>query len=168
MCTLRPFTCKDLFRFNRVNFDPLTENYGTSFYLQVIVRRCLFFWSVQRIIGGKALTTSPWNFPLIQRSKEFTVVMVKMDFVTHTFQKSHRNVAKYRSTHSQIALNWTHCQNSGHLNTATFNLVMEKEWFPFFLDSRQSDSAVGQTVIQIWSSYPHLCSEKPETYNYQN
>ncbi|KAL5261291.1 hypothetical protein ACHWQZ_G007110 [Mnemiopsis leidyi] len=37
MCTLRPFTCKDLFRFNRVNFDPLTENYGTSFYLQYLV-----------------------------------------------------------------------------------------------------------------------------------
>ena len=42
MCTLRPFTCQDLFKFNRVNFDPLTETYGTSFYLQVCNRHKVY------------------------------------------------------------------------------------------------------------------------------
>ncbi|EDW56182.1 GM22725 [Drosophila sechellia] len=35
MTTLRPFTCDDLFKFNNVNFDPLTETYGLSFYTPV-------------------------------------------------------------------------------------------------------------------------------------
>lgn len=35
MTTLRQFTCDDLFRFNGINLDPLTEMYGLSFYLQV-------------------------------------------------------------------------------------------------------------------------------------
>ena len=41
MTTLRQFTCDDLFRFNGINLDPLTEMYGLSFYLQVgEQRRC--------------------------------------------------------------------------------------------------------------------------------
>ncbi|XP_043480982.1 N-alpha-acetyltransferase 20 [Leptopilina heterotoma] len=36
MATLRPFTCDDLFRFNNVNLDPLTETYGLSFYMQYL------------------------------------------------------------------------------------------------------------------------------------
>ncbi|XP_014205231.1 N-alpha-acetyltransferase 20 isoform X1 [Copidosoma floridanum] len=36
MSTLRPFTCDDLFRFNNVNLDPLTETYGLSFYMQYL------------------------------------------------------------------------------------------------------------------------------------
>ena len=36
MTTLRQFTCDDLFRFNGINLDPLTEMYGLSFYLQVL------------------------------------------------------------------------------------------------------------------------------------
>uniref|UniRef100_T1J415 N-alpha-acetyltransferase 20 n=1 Tax=Strigamia maritima TaxID=126957 RepID=T1J415_STRMM len=36
MTTLRPFTCDDMFRFNNVNLDPLTETYGLSFYLQYL------------------------------------------------------------------------------------------------------------------------------------
>ncbi|XP_017883819.1 N-alpha-acetyltransferase 20 [Ceratina calcarata] len=32
MTTLRPFTCNDLFKFNSVNLDPLTETYALSFY----------------------------------------------------------------------------------------------------------------------------------------
>ena len=39
MTTLRQFTCDDLFRFNGINLDPLTEMYGLSFYLQVGERR---------------------------------------------------------------------------------------------------------------------------------
>ncbi|XP_067635680.1 N-alpha-acetyltransferase 20 isoform X2 [Eurosta solidaginis] len=38
MTTLRPFTCDDLFKFNNVNFDPLTETYGLSFYTQYLAR----------------------------------------------------------------------------------------------------------------------------------
>nr|CAG4645848.1 EOG090X0ENV [Lynceus sp. MCZ IZ 141354] len=36
MTTLRFFTCDDLFKFNNVNLDPLTETYGLSFYLQYL------------------------------------------------------------------------------------------------------------------------------------
>ncbi|EDV98191.1 N-alpha-acetyltransferase 20 [Drosophila grimshawi] len=32
MTSLRPFTCNDLFKFNNVNFDSLTETYFLSFY----------------------------------------------------------------------------------------------------------------------------------------
>ncbi|XP_023306209.1 N-alpha-acetyltransferase 20 [Lucilia cuprina] len=43
MTTLRPFTCDDLFKFNNVNFDPLTETYGLSFYTQYLARWPEFF-----------------------------------------------------------------------------------------------------------------------------
>ncbi|XP_077996597.1 N-alpha-acetyltransferase 20-like [Glandiceps talaboti] len=36
MTTLRPFTCDDMFRFNSVNLDPLTETYGLPFYMQYL------------------------------------------------------------------------------------------------------------------------------------
>ncbi|XP_074659328.1 N-alpha-acetyltransferase 20-like [Tubulanus polymorphus] len=36
MTTIRPFTCDDMFRFNCVNLDPLTETYGLPFYLQYL------------------------------------------------------------------------------------------------------------------------------------
>ncbi|KAI8784676.1 N-alpha-acetyltransferase 20 [Biomphalaria glabrata] len=36
MTTIRPFRCDDLFRFNNVNLDPLTETYGLPFYLQYL------------------------------------------------------------------------------------------------------------------------------------
>ncbi|CRL08573.1 CLUMA_CG021382, isoform A [Clunio marinus] len=36
MCTLRPFVCNDMFKFNGVNLDPLTETYGLSFYMQYL------------------------------------------------------------------------------------------------------------------------------------
>ena len=38
MTTLRQFTCDDLFRFNAINLDPLTETYGVGFYLQYLAR----------------------------------------------------------------------------------------------------------------------------------
>ncbi|XP_060594079.1 N-alpha-acetyltransferase 20-like [Ruditapes philippinarum] len=34
MTTIRQFTCDDLFKFNNVNLDPLTETYGLPFYMQ--------------------------------------------------------------------------------------------------------------------------------------
>nr|CAG4638087.1 EOG090X0ENV [Chydorus sphaericus] len=36
MTTTRPFTCDDMFRFNFVNMDPLTETYGLTFYMQYL------------------------------------------------------------------------------------------------------------------------------------
>jgi len=38
MTTLRPFTCSDIFKYNHINLDPLTETYGISFYLQYLAR----------------------------------------------------------------------------------------------------------------------------------
>jgi N-terminal acetyltransferase B complex catalytic subunit len=35
MTSLRRFTCDDLFTFNNVNLDILTETYNLPFYLQV-------------------------------------------------------------------------------------------------------------------------------------
>ena len=34
MTTLRPFVAEDLFKFNHINMDPLTETYGIPFYMQ--------------------------------------------------------------------------------------------------------------------------------------
>ena len=36
MTTLRRFRCEDLFRFNHVNLDHLTETYNLQFYLQYL------------------------------------------------------------------------------------------------------------------------------------
>ncbi|KAG7199261.1 hypothetical protein KM043_018126 [Ampulex compressa] len=36
MTTLRPFTSNDLFKFNNMNLDPLTETYGLSFYMHYL------------------------------------------------------------------------------------------------------------------------------------
>ncbi|CAM9284438.1 unnamed protein product, partial [Chrysoparadoxa australica] len=36
MSTTRRFRCHDLLRFNNINFDPLTETYNMTFYLQYL------------------------------------------------------------------------------------------------------------------------------------
>eukprot|EP01098_Paradermamoeba_levis_P004721 TRINITY_DN2009_c0_g1_i1.p1 TRINITY_DN2009_c0_g1~~TRINITY_DN2009_c0_g1_i1.p1 ORF type:complete len:173 (+),score=28.03 TRINITY_DN2009_c0_g1_i1:99-617(+) len=38
MTALRPFVCSDLFRFNNVNVDKLTETYNLGFYLQYLAK----------------------------------------------------------------------------------------------------------------------------------
>jgi ribosomal protein S18 acetylase RimI-like enzyme len=38
MTTLRPFSCDDLFRYNNINLDPLTETYNLAFYLMYMSR----------------------------------------------------------------------------------------------------------------------------------
>mmetsp|Transcript_27297 Transcript_27297/g.69489 ORF Transcript_27297/g.69489 Transcript_27297/m.69489 type:complete len:175 (-) Transcript_27297:393-917(-) len=38
MTTIRRFTCNDLFTFNNVNLDPLTETYNLPFYLTYLAR----------------------------------------------------------------------------------------------------------------------------------
>jgi len=61
MTTLRPFVCSDMFKFNSVNLDPLTETYGLSFYLQYLARWPEYFQvaespsgSIMGYIMGKA------------------------------------------------------------------------------------------------------------------
>jgi len=51
MTTLRPFRCNDLFRFNHVNLDPLTETYGLNFYLQYLAHWPEYF-QVAESAGG--------------------------------------------------------------------------------------------------------------------
>jgi N-terminal acetyltransferase B complex catalytic subunit len=36
MTSFRPMCCNDLFKFNHINLDPLTETYNVSFYLQYL------------------------------------------------------------------------------------------------------------------------------------
>eukprot|EP00729_Bicosta_minor_P022228 gene22228-8687_t len=38
MTTIRPFVCDDLFKFSRVNLDPLTETYNMGFYFNYLAR----------------------------------------------------------------------------------------------------------------------------------
>jgi N-terminal acetyltransferase B complex catalytic subunit len=33
MTTIRPFQAEDLFKFNHINLDPLTETYNIQFYM---------------------------------------------------------------------------------------------------------------------------------------
>lgn len=52
MTTLRQFTCDDLFRFNGINLDPLTEMYGLSFYLQYLARWPEYFMVAESPSGN--------------------------------------------------------------------------------------------------------------------
>jgi len=61
MTTTRTFTCDDLFRFNNINFDYLTETYNLAFYLSYMAKWPHFFSAVEgptgRLMGyimGKA------------------------------------------------------------------------------------------------------------------
>jgi N-terminal acetyltransferase B complex catalytic subunit len=36
MTTIRPFQANDLYKFNHINLDPLTETYGMNFYMQYL------------------------------------------------------------------------------------------------------------------------------------
>ncbi|XP_014673922.1 PREDICTED: N-alpha-acetyltransferase 20-like isoform X2 [Priapulus caudatus] len=61
MTSIKPFTCDDMFRFNNVNLDPLTETYGLSFYMQYLAHWPEYFQVAQapdgKIMGyimGKA------------------------------------------------------------------------------------------------------------------
>ena len=51
MTTLRQFTCEDLFRFNPVNLDPLTETYGVGFYLTYLARWPEYFLAAEAPSG---------------------------------------------------------------------------------------------------------------------
>uniref|UniRef100_A0A8C0SE30 N-alpha-acetyltransferase 20 n=1 Tax=Canis lupus familiaris TaxID=9615 RepID=A0A8C0SE30_CANLF len=47
MTMIRAFTCNDLFRFNNINLDPLTENNGIPFYLQYLAHWPEYFIVVE-------------------------------------------------------------------------------------------------------------------------
>jgi N-terminal acetyltransferase B complex catalytic subunit len=54
MTTFRAFTCDDLFRFNNINLDPLTETYGIPFYLQYLAHWPEYF-IVAEAPGGELM-----------------------------------------------------------------------------------------------------------------
>ncbi|XP_059621050.1 N-alpha-acetyltransferase 20 [Phlebotomus argentipes] len=51
MSVLRPFTCNDMFHFNNVNLDHLTETYGLSFYMQYLSQWPEYFEVVESPLG---------------------------------------------------------------------------------------------------------------------
>ena len=51
MTTVRPFTCDDMFRFNKINLDPLTETYGLSFYLEYLAHWPEYFQVAESLNG---------------------------------------------------------------------------------------------------------------------
>lgn len=69
MTTLRQFTCDDLFKFNGINLDPLTEMYGLSFYLQYLARWPEYFMVAESpsgtlmgyIMGKSEGTNENWH-----------------------------------------------------------------------------------------------------------
>uniref|UniRef100_A0A8C5KSM9 N-alpha-acetyltransferase 20 n=1 Tax=Jaculus jaculus TaxID=51337 RepID=A0A8C5KSM9_JACJA len=61
MTTLRAFTCDDLFRFNNINLDPLTETYGIPFYLQYLAHWPEYF-IVAEAPGGELMGYSKFTF----------------------------------------------------------------------------------------------------------
>ncbi|XP_064622461.1 N-alpha-acetyltransferase 20-like [Lineus longissimus] len=54
MTTLRPFTCDDMFKFNNINLDPLTETYGLPFYMQYLAHWPEYF-TVAEAPGGEIM-----------------------------------------------------------------------------------------------------------------
>ncbi|ELW69998.1 N-alpha-acetyltransferase 20, NatB catalytic subunit [Tupaia chinensis] len=55
MSTLQAFTWDDLFRFNNINLDPLTETDGTPFYLQYLAHWPEYF-IVAEALGGEFMS----------------------------------------------------------------------------------------------------------------
>ena len=61
MSVIREFSCFDLFKFNKVNLDPLTETYGLTFYMTYQAKWPEYFYTaespngeIQGYIMGKA------------------------------------------------------------------------------------------------------------------
>eukprot|EP00055_Hartaetosiga_balthica_P004205 m.10609 g.10609 ORF g.10609 m.10609 type:complete len:177 (-) comp3694_c0_seq1:3967-4497(-) len=51
MTTLRPFQCNDLWKFNKVNLDPLTETYNLGFYFQYMAQWPEYFTVAESASG---------------------------------------------------------------------------------------------------------------------
>ena len=79
MTEIRPFSCFDLFKFNMVNFDPLTETYGLPFYLHYQAKWPEYYFTaeapngdIQGYIMGKSevsLNISKLSLNIIFREK---------------------------------------------------------------------------------------------------
>lgn len=52
MTSLTSFHCKDLLKFNLVNFDPLTETYALSFYMSYMAHWPEYFQKVENVSGN--------------------------------------------------------------------------------------------------------------------
>ena len=88
MTTLRQFTCDDLFRFNPVNLDPLTETYGVGFYLQYLARWPEYFLvaespsnDIMGYIMGKAegmIISFDYAFSKIKIFNLFTLIFIDL------------------------------------------------------------------------------------------
>ncbi|NXD94475.1 NAA20 acetyltransferase, partial [Chaetorhynchus papuensis] len=76
MTTLRAFTCDDLFRFNNINLDPLTETYGIPFYLQYLAHWPEYF-IVAEAPGGELMGYIVW-LRAVHYSKKTAVLMLHM------------------------------------------------------------------------------------------
>jgi len=55
MTTIRPFRVNDIFKFNRVNLDPLTETYGINFYFHYLARWPEYFSVAEHGTSGKIM-----------------------------------------------------------------------------------------------------------------
>jgi N-terminal acetyltransferase B complex catalytic subunit len=68
MTSLKPFRCEDLLRFNEVNFDPLTETYGMSFYMSYLARWPEYFQKLENpdgeIVGYSKCTCILYQQPI--------------------------------------------------------------------------------------------------------
>ncbi|KAJ3411972.1 N(alpha)-acetyltransferase 20, NatB catalytic subunit [Chytridiales sp. JEL 0842] len=53
MTTLRRFVADDLFKFNNINLDPLTETYSISFYLQYLAQWPDYFTMAESASGAR-------------------------------------------------------------------------------------------------------------------
>ena len=51
MTSIKPFEAHDLLKFNFVNFDPLTETYGMSFYMTYLARWPEYFQKIVNVNG---------------------------------------------------------------------------------------------------------------------
>jgi len=51
MVSIEEFCCEDLLKYNQVNFDPLTETYGISFYMSYMARWPEYFKKAVSVDG---------------------------------------------------------------------------------------------------------------------
>ena len=93
MTTLRQFTCDDLFRFNPINLDPLTETYGIGFYLQYLARWPEYFVVAEAPSGdlmGYIMGKAEGQFPHLLL---VVLNLLANNYIQGLFKKTH-NVNK--------------------------------------------------------------------------
>ena len=60
MTSLRAFVCNDMFKFNGVNLDALTETYGLSFYMQYLAHWPEYFQGMNYNLYSLISLTKSW------------------------------------------------------------------------------------------------------------